>query len=463
MPLDPNISLQIGQGVTPPPNPLAIVGQYGQIANTLDQNQLINQAVLNQKQQLVGQQQQQGITGLGQLRSTLGGLLADPELNAGKPITNRIIGQVLDLGQSKILPDAAVQEALKNVPGDATGQMQWLRQHYAQLETAAGRGTQTIYGQPGTVSNGQALQPGVVASPFMGGGFTPSGQSIQQYPSRAELMTRTPVGIGPNGVPLAGPIATVTPQGLGGPAAAALGDGGYNIPPALRNPNATPGGAPGGVVPTGLGPAQQAALGQTGTTSADAFQQIASEGVKARQQDAILGNMQADVAAFVPGPGQNRIKNFQIGLQKYLPGVASAFGVDPASVGKNESFDKLAAQIADAQGAGSDARLAVNLKANPSSANSKEGISLILNQLRGNAAYLQARATLASQWPNPADRAGFEAQIGANVDPRAFQYAKMTGPQKADFMKATSDPEAIIKSYLWLAQRNLVPSPNAAP
>lgn len=190
--------------------------------------------------------------------------------------------------------------------------------------------------------------------------------------------------------------------------------------------------------------------------SAHAFQDYADQSVQARSQSAVLGNMLGDISSFTPGP--EKLNEFQKTLQRYSPTIANAFGVDPKSVAANESFDKLANQIAGAQGERSDARLAVAQNANPGSHLSQGGADLIIRQLQGNADYLQARGKLAADYPDQTDRAGFEKNVGANLDPRAFQFNRMTPEQKTDYVSHLSkaDKTSVQSSYNYAFKNHLI-------
>jgi hypothetical protein len=206
----------------------------------------------------------------------------------------------------------------------------------------------------------------------------------------------------------------------------------------------------------GVSPSQQAAMSTTGSTSATEFQNIISQGVRARSQGATLDTMLGDVGQFVPGTGADATKSFKQTLTSWAPPVANYFGVSPESVAANESFDKFANQLADAQGAGSDARMAVNQAANPSSHLTQAGVDLIIRQLRGNADYLIARSQLASQYPDKSDRIGFENGPASNLDPRVFQFARMTPEQKTTFYNNMADKGTFQKNYNFAKQNGLV-------
>lgn len=486
MALDPTISLRVGQGVTPPANPLATIGQFAGVANSLDQNRLINQAVLNQQQQNVGMRQDQGLKSLTATNQILAGLLNNPDLKAGKPITDTIIGSVLQAGQMGLLPPNAIKAALANVPGDAAGQQAWLKGHYDQSEALLGRAGANTFGTGGNMVNGQQIQPGVVLPPRLGGGFVPSGAPTQVYPSRGELNQRIIVGYDAKSNPIYGPAAIVTPPNLGGPAVGggAVGDGRYpTVPPALRNPNgqtagggplplpppvppgappAAPGGAPANpYLVTAPGPAKTAALTETGGASAKAFQDIAAQGVTAKSQLSTLGTMLADANQFIPGPGAENLKNVKASIARVAQSVGinpETLGISSDKIGAQESFNKLVAQLADAQGAGSDARLAVNQHANPNVSLSLKGVQTILRQLQGNADYLNARARLAAAYPDKSDRAGFEDQIARHLDPRAFQLQRMTPDQRGTYFTnlPPQDRAAVKNAYIWAQEHNLL-------
>ena len=457
MPIDPSIALQTGQGVAPI-NPLGMATQAQGLLNAQVQNRLTS-SLADRSQQAYGNDAQNAVGAVAM------SVLPLPDAQIGHALMDRIEAGV----HAGLFPRDQAQQWLNNI-GD-TQNPAHLRQMVASFGIRtldpAGRYAQ-IYGTPGTMTNGQAVQPGAIQSGYMQSqgapGFVPSGQPIQQYPSRSELASRVEGPVGPNGESTQVPLGSITPASLGGAAAAGLGDG--SLPPALRNPNAAPAAASGGAaapaspgaVSTGLGPAQVAAQSKTGDTGAIAFNDISALGGRAQAQNATLSNMLNDANQFVTGPGQDKIKQFQSVMQKYAPGVAASLGIKSEAVAANVSFDKLAAQIADAQGAGSDARLAVNQAANPSSHLDANGVQLVIRQLQGNNDYLMARRQLAAQYPNKADVQGFEANIGSKLDPRAFQYNRLTPEQKATYYKnlPANEKPGFQKSYLAAQQAGLL-------
>jgi len=169
------------------------------------------------------------------------------------------------------------------------------------------------------------------------------------------------------------------------------------------------------------------------------FQAEMDKSDTAVQQSALLGNMLADSASFVPGKDATSVQAFQSRLQYWAPGLAKAFGIEPSSLANKESFDKIAAQIANAQGAQSDKRLEVIEAATPHSEMTPAGIDKIIRQLQGNADYLQYRAKLAANYPRQYDYQGFQKDV-QQLDPRVFQLARMTKPQRDEY-RSQLDPE----------------------
>lgn len=476
--VDSSIALQAGQGVQQQNNPLQTASQYIGLQNALQQQQLYPGQIQQQQNELSlfpGQKalQQQAVSGgaLGLAQKTnqaaysmLSPLLSDPTMTHDK-LTTALAG----IEAAGIPTGGVIADFQKSLPGgDGPGFQKSFRTLVgARMLTSPDSQLAATVGTPSSMTNGQQIQPGSTGGVLSAqpGAFTPGGAPTQVYPSRGELLTQQP-GIDPaTGQPTAVPLATrATAQGAGsltGPAGAPtvpspFGTG--RLPAALlRNPSGAVSPAePGGAVATGLSPAQHAALATQGVASANAFQNIADQGVQAKAQSAALGNMLADTTLFTPG--QTDLNNVKAAITKYSPTVAASIGATPESVAANESFDKLASQIALSQGAGTDSRLAVAGSANPSSHLSASGADQMIRTLQGNAAYLQARAQLASQFPDQSNRAAFESQVGSKLDPRAFQFSRLTAPQKVTFVKGLSpqDRTALQKSYNFAATNGLI-------
>ena len=179
------------------------------------------------------------------------------------------------------------------------------------------------------------------------------------------------------------------------------------------------------------------------------FQAISDQAVQSRSRSAILGNMLGDTTQFSTGPLTSKIATFR--------NIANRIGlpVNTEGLSAQEQFNKLAAQLANASNPGSDARLNVNQAANPHEELSPAGVDLMLRQLQGNEDYWQARAKLASSYGDQTDIKKFESEVGAKVDPRAFQFARMTPAQRQTYDKGLSatDRAAVRSSYNWLSSQ----------
>ncbi len=479
--INSSIPLQAGQGITQPINPLATYGQYQQLQagrNQLQQQQ--NElSMFPGQQQLQQQAVQGGALGLAQKTnqaaySMLAPYLADPSMTHDK-LTTALAG----IEAAGIPTGGVIADFQKSLPGgDGPGFNQAFRTTVgARMLTDPNAQLQAVAGAPTSINTGPAIQPGMTGGILsrQPGAFSPSGGAVQLGLSPEGATTPTQVGITPQGAPIMGtrqqfinntggqplgtgrlPTALLNPNRPGVAAPGSIGAGSPGYAPAQTDAAPAP-GASGGVV-TGLGPAQATALTQQGGESQKAFQAIADQGVQAQSQNAVLGNMLGDAAHFASG--QTDLNAVKAQIQKYAPSLAASLGVSPQSVAANESFDKLANQIAGAQGAGSDARLAVAQGANPSSHLSPQGVDLVVRQLQGNADFLQARAKLAAAYPDQSDRAGFESKIGAQIDPRAFQFDRMTPQQRVTYAQSLSptDQKKVQTAYVKAGQLGLLSS-----
>lgn len=468
--IDASIPLQAGKGVQQP-NPLQTIGQFAQTASALNNlklfpGQLQQQQQTTQSNQsaLINQQRQLGYSALAPILAKKGpislddlttalagaeksGVVTQPVLSelssvplSGDPAVDdaNFRAHILANSQPAASAAAAVTPSQTNVDvGPA------IQQYTVGARGMPDQGVPTSVGAPITKGIGpQFVNTGAGLVSTNNGAPTGTNPIANQM-SPAQLATPTQIGVDSKGAPIMGTLGQFLDKA--GAPQSPLGTG--RFPTALLNPNKpqAPATSPG--VVTGQGPAQVAQQSAQGATSAHAFQDIADQGVQARGQNAVLGNMLGDIGSFTPGP--TKINEFKATMQRYAPSLAAQFGLSPDSVAANESFDKLANQIAGAQGERSDARLSVAQAANPGSHLSPAGADLILRQLQGNADYLQARSKLAAAYPDQTDRAGFEATQGSTLDPRAFQFARMTAPQKAQYAATLSptDRTSVQKGY----------------
>ncbi|MES2340029.1 MAG: hypothetical protein V4537_18195 [Pseudomonadota bacterium] len=332
---------------------------------------------------------------------------------------------------------------------------------------------QLLATRPGatTIDNGQGVTGATVGAPLSNqpGAVTPVGATTPTgLQTRTTLEGLVKIGTDATGKDIMGTqqqaqnLAAGRAMSDNGPGAQSpLGTG--RLPPALTNPNkppaaaatpATPPGVnplPGGGFAVGQPPGQHAQQVASATASAAKFQDYADQDVQAQSQAAILGNMLGDTKQFTTGALAGKIeavRNFAIRL-----GVKGGVEAQTAQ----ESFNKLAAQLANSQGAGSDARLGVNVAANPHQELSPGGVDQMVRQLQGNADYIRARSKLAAAYPDKQDHAAFQASI-SDLDPRAFQFSRMTAPQKVTYATTLSadDRKAVEAAYNWAHGKGLV-------
>lgn len=460
MAIDPSIPLGAGD-IPAPPNMLDIAGKYQGIANAISTNAAI-------KANTAQTQQSTAITGNNETARSLSQFLMLPPALQTQGAMRQMVDDLLARGIIDQSKHDANMDIIGRIP-DRAAAVNFAQRALAHHLGAEGT-REAVYGSNQTRDNGQAIISGTASSPMGRAmrpgepGFMPTGGDTQTFPSRGMLAEPTQIGVNPDGSPKYAPRQAVTPPGLAGPAGQVPGNGRYPDNPALLNPNRTTpriGGAgsalgPDGTYVPGQGPAAQANQQARGASANASFQAVTDQGVQARSQDAILANMQADAEQFSPGAGADKIKMFQNAVTRIAPGLGAAFGVKPEALAAHESFDKLAAQIATAQGAGSDARLAVNQAGNPHSSLSPAGVDTILRQLRGNADYLKVRAKLAAAHPDQSDYRGFETGIGAKLDPRVFQYERLTGPQRSAYVKSLRDAQAFIAAHKFAEQNGLI-------
>jgi hypothetical protein len=302
-----------------------------------------------------------------------------------------------------------------------------------------------------------------VTQPLVKIGTDATGKDIMGTPRQAQNRAegRDPNDNGPNAV-------STGPLGTGRPPATLL-----NPNKAAAPPPAAPQPAPVGSQPpdtpvrtpptagfaVGQGTSQRTAQEQTGAKSADKFQDIVTQGTSARSQDALLASLAGEAAKIRTGPGAD----FVTGLKRTILGVGaqfgSNFGIDEDKLKSMEDVVKIGNQLANAQGAGSDARLKVNEGSNPSYHNTPAGLDFIVRQLRGNTDYTMARQKLAATYPDKDKIEDFEAKVGTKLDPRVFQYQRMEpGKMRGDYFNtiAPADRPAFKAAHKWAEDNGLV-------
>jgi hypothetical protein len=276
--------------------------------------------------------------------------------------------------------------------------------------------------------------------------LSPSGQPAQGGPLGTGRLPpalqnpNKPANVTP--VPASSPNPPAAPLPQPSPAAPASPFGGGAFVPSTSAPAPTPPPAATPVAtatrPVGstASPGEEEAMKAAGPR----FQAESDSDTAAQGQLSQLGTMLSDLGRFQSGSGAGKTLDWKRAAVSWAPQLAARFGIKPDEVAAQESFDKVAAQLAQTQGANSDYRMGVNQAANPHSSLSPEGADFIIRSLQGNADYLRARAAAARAWPSKSDYQGFQTSI-AGLDPRAFQLARMTNEQRTSYWNSL-DSEA---------------------
>lgn len=445
-PIDPTVPLQAGKGLQQQGDPF----QRGlqQAGSILDIQNKANQLKLfpyqeRQQAAIAGQEEAKNIGAQRSLGYAFLAPLMDlpPEQWTHQAVTDAIARA----GAVGVDTRALVKEFTAAPQADGATLASYMRPIIGTGMMASGPERAAALGQPTSIDQGLGVQPGVtggVASSRFGQ-FQPAGSQIPVYPSRATQIQRVPGPPDSRGAPTTVPLGAVSPSSLTGMPDMGTGRP-DNVPPALRNPNAPQQGSQSalpGQITTGLSPSESAEQTARAGSSNQAFNEISAAGTKARDQSALLSNMLNDMARFTTGTGAQATLDFKRFMQAYASPIASILGIKPEEVAAQESFDKIANQLADAYGAGSNMKLQVNQGANPHSSLSPSGASFIIRQLQGLADYAQARQRLAAAYPDQTDVRGFEAKIGSQLDPRYFQFNRLTPEQKTEYYKAIPDKE----------------------
>jgi hypothetical protein len=213
--------------------------------------------------------------------------------------------------------------------------------------------------------------------------------------------------------------------------------GNGRVPPALLNNNkpqpgttAQPAGPqpkPGTMQPSTADAANIAASGPK-------FQGEIEAGTAQQPLQATLSTMQSDIGRFSAGTSAGKTLDWKRAAQSWAPSMAKFLGIKPDEIASQESFQKAAAMIVAQQQAHSDKSMDVIMAATPHDTLSPDGVDSIIRQLQGNSDYLQARAKIAQAFPNRTDFGGYQAKV-ADLDPRFFQYERLTPQQKADYFE----------------------------
>lgn len=354
---------------------------------------------------------------------------------------------------------------IAGLPDDPATLQGYLQQHVVQ-GVSPGERAGLVLGAPQAVGTGAGTQYANV-SPLSGVknlGFIPTTLSPADLAAKETWTTKD----------------NITHQGTHGQFLDAVGAGlatpGSNTP-AGGAPSAIGGSlvGPGRITPAGpiAGPSPGTAEAAIATAGESAKQGIALQQL-ADQAPALKGayqNMAADLKDFTPGPGADWTKAAKSLTNRLDPAFLQKLGIqfDPQSIASQESFTKLANQIALAQGAQSDMHLTIAGGANPNAELSKLGIQQILGRLQGVQDSVSAKNQAWQNYQQQNGSAGygkFSSDFNKNFDQRVFQSNYMTPAERSAMVsKMTSAEKKDFNSKLHTAVANgwVDPSTWSAP
>ena len=412
---------------------------------------------------------------LGALNGLAASVLADPTTeNATQRISDGLMTGV-------IMPDDANQELAKinSFGGDPQKITQWAYQHVGTIMNVKEL-MQQRYGEPGTVDDGQSVNPVVTRTGPQAGVYPAGGNAMRKFMNPGEAAAPTDytrqdgtvvhttrrgygqavgdtAGLPPvSGAPQPGDVVR-NPIGSGGasPSPTIAGAGAGSAPQQAFGaqgrpvPHATVGQPQSGTVPglPGPAPGYLDAAKVAGTASAEqgVALQKAADGAPVRK--AMLANLNDDLDKFTSGPGADWQQVGKAWANRNV--LPQSMQFDPQSIASQEAFNKQSTQLAQQQfaalgGTGTDQQLSSSFKANPNQALSKLGNQQIIQLLRGNEDALSAKATAWQDWQQRygANSYGaFQQDFNKSYNPRVYQAMYMSPDQIGAMRKNMSPAE----------------------
>jgi hypothetical protein len=325
--------------------------------------------------------------------------------------------------KNNLIPEDLANIYVQQVPQDPAQFKNWQGEIVAQnLSPEQRAGMQ--FGAPTSITNQQTTQYGTI-SPTKG--FNPIGPTVETALSPSELATPKTWFDPKVNAMVTGTTAQFI-QATGGGGLPKSMSGNVNTQAVLANEEGLGSGRM-----NRSGPIQaQPGLGVSEAASATAQRQaqmgtnLNAEADQAPVLKTAYANMAHDLEGFTPGPGSDWTKVAKSFANRFTPDAFKSLGIefDPKEIASQESFNKLANQIAQAQGAQSDMHLKIAGGANPNAEMSKMTVQEVLGRLQGNQDAIIAKNKAWQDYinANPAGNYGdFSANFNQNFDPRIFQ------------------------------------------
>lgn len=363
------------------------------------------------------------------LNDQLGALAA-----LGPKITsNDVTQRMVDLVQAGILPTEMAVSELGKMPKDAEGLQQWVKNHQFTVLKGMER-LQAMNPQVMAVNNGAGTT--LINTNMMSNAPYGVIGNVQQQLSPGELAQTVDI-LGPDNKPMKVTKAQFLQMTQGGQGGGAPGSEGYTG----RYGSAPANGNSGAVgVPTGLGPAQTAALGVQGQASAKEAAALSEGAASSPTRINLLKQAQAALANpnVQTGPGtdwRNMAKSFFGAL---APDISKALGT-AENVKDADEFKKVMNQYANQAsagvGTGTNDRLNIALVGNANPEISKmanEDIlkkTIAVEKMQQAKNYAWQNSGLADT--NPQKYQQWSSQWNKTVNPDVFIYDELSEDQRA--------------------------------
>lgn len=438
-------------------------------------------------------QAQLGMLRLNNVRQSVQGLLANPQVSREDVL--REITNLLRLpSEQRPFDEATAAAQLATLPSDPAGVRRWLMQRMASTDQGLQQ-LQQFLPRPAMINTGPA-SVGVDMNPVSPTYGQQSGPAVTMGSSPQD-MNELVDAIGPRGERIRVPRWAIAPMvtgagtqvpgtGPGQPPASPsiFGNGRYPQPqgqtpsqpaagapqetrPAMSGGAAGPSTLPPGGFAASLPPGVSEAQTLQAARAAEAGTALLAAADEIPQIQGVLQNMDNLVRQFSSGQTADwqRIVG-SLGTQ-VLPTALQGGIFDPSRAASQEEFNKQAMQLAQSQfrmlgGTGTDSQLASTMMTSPNELYSREGNRGIIAMLRGNYDALGVKARAWADWQRqgngPETYFQFESQFNRNFNPRVFQmqYLPPHARETALTNMSNSDRVAYRRDFLHSVANNWI-------
>lgn len=443
------------------------LGQVQALKNAAVQNQLLQTETQRQGVGLSSDKIQLAHQGFQWLSQGLGSLAQDPRIAtpAGPAMLKQFAAQGVQQGW--LTPEVA-QAEIDNMPQDPAQLPQYVQNLNVRALDAAGQFSK-IYGDAGTISNGNTIVP-VSSSSITG--VRRIGADIPMQTSPGERLQLVP-GTNAQGQPTVTPAGVIAQQAgmnqLTGMPATAPNQPVNHLQPYPQGGAPVQAGQPpagGGSVVTGQSPGALEANKATGTASG---QQLATDTAQEANFQSDMVPMQKARDALMrlgpkgSGPGTEQINEIKSFAQSM--GLGAIAGIDPENIKDYDEAKKYLTQYASQFGSpNTNDKLAAAFAGNPSMSISNAAAVDVLKTAMSLRRLQNAKVTAFNKSGTQPDQYNkWSSQFNASQDPVAYGFDMMTPEQRTKYVKGLSaqGKQKFITSLQTATQLGLVTPPQA--